>query len=283
MPGNDWYMRYYAPPGMSLWRHKDRIIHASPPHVLLYGDSHLSNLLKWKFQPSRKHGPRPLDISALMETSFCAVGGSRFVNIHDRVRNINVPPTQPDRGDQWSACLNDPSCEPTYILVSLGSNDSDLFGQCLSWLFDMQLFASEHPNKEIRRYIHFDPIKFYWSELTKIIGQIDRVLNRLEKSFPDSEIVYLSISERDMWDTLTVYFARTINWYIKFHRGHRVINLNGLIPKIHYKRDKIHFKNRGYHYFMDKAYGKLYEYYWGHTFHGRRRRNRQGVRQHRRR
>ena len=187
---------YYAPPGVSLWRHMHRIIHDTPPHVLLYGDSRLSNVQKWLKESSYKHGPRPLDYAALMETSHCAVGGSRFVNVHNRVRNIQVPPTQPDRGNQWEKCLSSPDCEPVYILVSLGSNDADLFGQCLSWLMDKQLEAAEHPTKENSVFIHFDPIKYYKCELVKLIGQIDRVLNRLETTFPNSEIVFLSVAER---------------------------------------------------------------------------------------
>ena len=64
---------YHAPPGISLWRHMHRIIHDSPPHVLLYGDSRLSNIQKWLREPSSRHGPRPLDNAALMETSHCSV------------------------------------------------------------------------------------------------------------------------------------------------------------------------------------------------------------------
>ena len=134
----------------------------------------------------------------------------------------------------------------------------------------MQLYASEHPNKQNKGYIHFNPITYYQAELKKIIGQVDRVFDRLERTFPNSEIIFICVSEREYWDTLTLYFARTINCYVKFHRQHRVINLNSLIPDIYLKRDRIHFKNRGYHYYMDKTFGKVYEYYWGPTFHARR-------------
>ena len=259
--------RYYAPPGISLWWHQHRIMHATPPHVMLYGESRLSNIQKWQKEPSSKHGPRPLDNAALMETSHSAVGGSRFATVHNRVRNINVPPTQPDQGNQWEACLKSPDCNPVYILVSLGSNDADLFGQRLSWMMNMQLIAAEHPTEENRSYIYFDPIQFYKQELQKLTTQVDTVLNRLEISFPYSEIIFLSVAERDYWDTLTLYLAQTLNWYVKFHHQHRCINLNGMIPHFHYKCDGIHYQNRGYHYFFDKAYGKVYEFFWGPIIH----------------
>ena len=255
----------YNPPGISLWRNRNKIMAGAIPQIVLYGDSHLANIRKWQWVKEEDGGPRPLDEAMLMNLRHCSVGGSTFKNIHNRSRNINVPSTQPNRGNQWQKLLNEYEEEPTYILCSLGSNDCDSFGQRLSWLRQQQLLASENPEQYGTEMIRFDPNEYFLQELDRFIQQIDTVLNRLENTFENAEIVFSSIFEREYWDELTVQMAHTLNWYIKFYRKHRVINLNGRIPPDMLKRDKVHFKNEGYHIFMDKCIGMLLEFYYHHN------------------
>ena len=113
--------------------------------------------------------------------------------------------------------------------------------------------------------IRFDPNEYFMSELNRFIDQIDLVLNRLEDTFKNAEIIFSCVFERETWDELTTHMAHTLNWYIKFHRKHRVINLNGKIPSAFIKRDKVHFTNRGYQRFMDKSIGMLLEFYYRHN------------------
>ena len=118
--------------------------------------------------------------------------------------NINVPKTQPDRGNQWQDLLNDPECDPVYIYLSLGSNDCDSFGQRLSWLRQQQLLASKHLDVYGTEMIYFDPLKYYEQELDKFIRQIDLVIGRLESQFKNAEIVFSCIFERVYRDELTL-------------------------------------------------------------------------------
>lgn len=256
--------RCNKPHGMSLWRHKDHLLDGKIPQILLYGDSHLANLRKWATQSEDRDGPRPLDKIMLKSFKHCSVGGSTFNNVYQRTRNIKVPPTQPDRGDQWSEVLNDKTCNPTYIYVSLGGNDCDTFGQKLAWLSQQQLLACTYPTVYGTDMIRFDPLEFYQEELDKIIDQLESVITRLEVAFPDAEIIFSSVFEREPWDDLTLYLARTINWYMKFFRKHRMVNLNGMIPPEQLKDDKVHFLNLGYQTFMDKGIGMVLEFYYGH-------------------
>ena len=152
---------YYNPPGISIWRHRHKFEKCQPPQILMYGDSHLANLRKWEHVKPNRDGPRPLDKLVLKRLKHCSVGGSTFGNIHNRVRNIIVPKSQPDRGNQWQAVLDDKTCNPTYIYISLGSNDCDSFGQRLSWLTNRQLVACQYPDAYGTCMIRFDPISYY--------------------------------------------------------------------------------------------------------------------------
>ena len=255
---------YYNPPGMSLWRHRFKIQQDVFPQVVLYGDSHLANLRKWELVKELDGGPRPLDEAILMQLQHCSVGGSTFKNIHARTRNINVPKTQPDRGDQWASLIKSCDEDPTYILCSLGSNDCDSFGQRLAWLTQQQLLACQNPQLNGPDMVRFDPNEYFSRELDKFVDQIDEVIDRLENTFEKTEIVFSAVFERSYWDDMTVLMARCINWYIKYYRKCRVINLNGKVPPTLIKRDMVHYKNLGYRVFMDKCLGMLLEYYYRH-------------------
>lgn len=258
---------YYNPPGMSIWRNRHLFENEIAPNLLLYGDSHLANLRKWALFKEEDGGPRPLDEAMLLQCKHCSVGGSTFANIYMRSRNINVPPTQPNRGNQWQEVLDEPNFDPAYIFLSLGSNDCDTFGRRLAWMSQQQLLACAYPDIYGTDMIRFDPNAFFEQELDKFVSQIDRVISRLEKHFPDAEVVFSSVFERSYWDDMTTLMAKCINWYIKCYRGCRTVNLNGKVPLTLLKRDKIHYKNLGYRVFMDKGLGMLLEFYNRHQRH----------------
>ena len=82
------------------------------PTILYYGDSHLTRFKCWINTDEEFGGPKELDREVLQHRHFCAVGGSTFKNVHDRVRNINVPPTQPYRGNLWRYTLRVKELKP---------------------------------------------------------------------------------------------------------------------------------------------------------------------------
>ena len=127
-----------------------------------------------------------------------------------------------------------------------------------------QLLACAYPDIYGTELIRFDPNDFFEQELNIFLPQIDRVISRLEKNFPDAEVVFSSVFERSYWDDMTTRMAKCINWYIKMYRGCRTVNLNGRIPPNMFKRDKVHYKNLGYRVFMDKGLGMLLEFYDRH-------------------
>ena len=64
------------------------------PRLLLYGDSHITRLERWRNQLNihiMPNQPTDLDRLIMSKAEFCAVGGSRYDTIHDRVQRINVP------------------------------------------------------------------------------------------------------------------------------------------------------------------------------------------------
>ena len=74
------------------------------PVVLLYGASHIIRLQDWLAMGKDSRYPLKLtyiDTRAFSNATFCAVGGSRFATIHQRVCGQNVTAHQPKRGNQW--------------------------------------------------------------------------------------------------------------------------------------------------------------------------------------
>ena len=66
----------------------------SMPKMLLYGDSHIVRLEEWIKQPYVKSNifdPTPLDHIALSNIEVCAVGGTRFDSVHEKVCGVGVP------------------------------------------------------------------------------------------------------------------------------------------------------------------------------------------------
>ncbi len=99
------------------------------PIFLFYGDSHLTRLKDWFKVAADEGGQKKADRDVLCHQHFCAVSGSKFKSVHDRVQGINVPDTQPFRGNLWRYTVNFKELKPDYIVVSLGANDASSLDQ----------------------------------------------------------------------------------------------------------------------------------------------------------
>ena len=96
------------------------------PKMLLYGDSHIVRLEEWINQPYKKSnifGPTPLDHIALNNIEVCAVGGTRFDTVHEKVCGIGVPVHQKRQGNQWDHVVNTLKLQPATVIISMGGND----------------------------------------------------------------------------------------------------------------------------------------------------------------
>ena len=194
------------------------------PTILFYGDSHMSNLQDWLEKCTGVGKPRELDKKVLELAFFCNVGGSRFDTIHDRVCNVEVPETQPDRGDQWQNIITDPTCRPDYIIISLGGNDADEFGKKL---------GKKLANSDI------DPNEFYNKEYLRVTEQMDIVFDRLGNQFQNAQLIFMAIMDRDNWSVTTKQFAQDLTFYVKKCWKIKVMQISGKITPYHMKRDHI--------------------------------------------
>ena len=115
--------------GRSIFRLRKHLWKYEMPRMLLYGASHLTRLETWmglQRDPEDASRPTALDGRALSRARYCAVGGSKFSTIHDRVQGINVPLHQPPKGNQWQKLLDD-KYMPSYTVVCLGGNYTSAF------------------------------------------------------------------------------------------------------------------------------------------------------------
>ncbi len=243
------------------------------PIVLHYGDSHLTRFKPWINTDWDYGGPTDLDHHVLSHRHFCAVGGSTFKNIHDRVRNINVPPTQPFRGDLWRYTINVKELKPDYILVSLGTNDASNYDRhyrremekyrraVLDGLIDME-------NDSDYKFCNPD----YWLGLSNTMQKdAKRVFDRLQTTFSDSKVVYVGVIRNPKWCDETNLLCDNLEWYISRVLKIKLAPLSGLIDRtIHIRKDDVHLTELGYRLFMDKVYSRLMHMWVGPLMHKRK-------------
>ena len=116
------------------------------PVVLLYGDSHLTHLRDWyelPNDPNIPYRPTSLDTKPLDSCTWCAVPGTRFDTIHDKVCGFGIPAHQEYKGDQWGEITGKvdgkPKLNPSYIIASLGGNDVSEFDGKLKKKYKQQM------------------------------------------------------------------------------------------------------------------------------------------------
>ncbi len=228
----------------------------------------MTNLKKWIKTPQKYGGATWLDRMVLKHKHFCAVGGSRFPTKHDRVRGLNVPDTQPYCGDLWRYTTNVKKLKPDYILISLGFNDCDRFDR--RYKVAMQKYrAAIAKSKDVDdgKYVFCDAE--HWIHETKeILDALDAVVERLEKTFPDSKLVYVGIMCSEKWCKETLLVCDRIEQKIGHYHGIKMAPINGFIkPKEHLRHDKVHLNHKGYRIFMDKVMARVVDMWFAPMNH----------------
>ena len=98
---------------------------------------------------TRFDGPTELDDKILKASTYCAVGGSMFDTVHDRVRGIKVPDTQTYQGNQWAHIVDVLKLKPDTVVISLGGNDCSKSDSRLKAHLEKQAAAQTKPTKGI--------------------------------------------------------------------------------------------------------------------------------------
>ena len=257
----------------SIWKHRRQIVGRRMPTILFYGASHMTNLKKWVKTPQKSGGATWLDRMVLRHKHFCAVGGSRFATVHDRVQGKNVPDTQPFRGDLWRYTIRVKELKPHYILISLGFNDCDRFDR------RYKAAMKEYRNALAKaKGAEVDDGKFtfcdgeHWIKETKeILDAMDEVIDRLQKAFPDSKLVYVGVMRSEKWCEETLLVCDRIEQKIGHYHGIKMAHLGGFIkPKMHIRPDKVHLNSKGYRLFMDKVIARVVDMWFAPMNHGKK-------------
>ena len=203
------------------------------PKVLLYGDSMITHLETWaklsknnkenkplknkKFKLKLISPPTDLDDKALSKSQYCAVGGSRFDTVHDRVRGIKVPDTQPDRGNQWAHITEVIKFKPDVIVISCGGNDCSRSDSRLKDHLNRQALANKRPTKCNISSLNVHPVPFMQLEESDILDEMKTVIARLRDTFPSARLIFAGILCRRGWLDVTCEMAANLNAYAENH------------------------------------------------------------------
>ena len=219
------------------------------PDALIYGDSHMCRLADWLNQPKLEridNLPTPLDRRVLSKAKFCAVGGSTFATVHDRVRGIKVPAHQPKRGNQWEKVIKH---KFHYTVVSLGGND---ISNIRSKLADRRTrVLGDNINDET------DDNKFIDNEFATLKSKVDEVFDRLKNTFQGSRRLYIATLNRIGWEDEICAIASRLNSYIETYWANKVVYLHAFIDETDYKRDDVHLKNSGYRKLVEHVFASI--------------------------
>ena len=249
--------------GQSIWRMRRQLREIKPkdiPTILFYGDSHLTHLKRWMKVTCPTTGPKGLDKKIMKRAHYCAVGGSNFMNVDERVRGIKVPETQKWQGNQWRYTLNVKELNPTYILVSLGTNDCDSFDRKLKKKVREKQIAEEKPTRRNAHMLFWTVEKEWELTIKDLYDAIDEVLDRLKCAFPDSTIMILGLMTRSWWCNETVQMARNLDWWMKAGHNLKLAHMAGFVePEKHLMDDGVHLTREGYRLFMDKILSRIYQ------------------------
>ena len=229
------------------------------PHMLLYGASHLTRLETWlglTRDPEDETKPTALDGRALSKARYCAVGGSKFSTIHERVQGINVPPHQPQKGNQWKQLLED-KYKRAYTGVCLGGNDTSAFRDKLLKRLNLGKRASSDAITQRAQEVKFDIDEFLKKEYELIENNMTTVMNRLSNTFKSSKIIFVAIWRRPVWDDYTALLADKINTHAGINWAHRVVYPGTFITPAHVLNDDVHLTDAGYRIFVDQVFSSV--------------------------
>ncbi len=251
--------------GQSLWKVRRYIRGENIPTILCYGSSHLTNLKRWLATYDPRFGPRFLDRKVTRKTHFCAVGGASFQNIHDRVRGINVPKTQPWKGNQWRYTTHVKEVVPDYIWVVLGSNDCDTYDRKLKQALLEHDLAQPPPGQGRKP---FDMKTFNEKEQRQIFENIDTVIDRLRVTFQGAQLVFLGILKRDRWCPETRQLSMDINWWMKQKHNAKVVQIGAFShPLWHLRDDGVHLTGPGNRVLMHKVFSRVVQMWMAPYMH----------------
>ena len=231
------------------------------PTVLLYGDSQLTHLKRWYQIPSVSripYRPTSLDTKPLDSCIWCAVPGTRFDTIHDKVCGIDIPANQDFLGDQWGAITGDNLINPAYRVCSLGGNDISEFDTAFKKKLHQQQIALRNAARGFgdTSMADFDAVEYWGKEKKTLHERIDIVYNRLGQTFPDAKIGHFAIMKRDVWCDAAIRMADNLDWYVHNKLGIKLLSINDLVNHTHLKRDGVHL-NKGFRLFMDQVFSSL--------------------------
>lgn len=250
--------------GQTLWKVRRYFREDNIPTILCYGSSHLTNLKKWLRLYDPRFSPRFLDRKISRNTHFCAVGGASFANVHDRVRGLKVPLSQPFRGNIWRFTTHVKEVIPDFIFLVLGSNDCDLYDRKLKqalWEHEMEMPPPGRPKQP------FDMAKFN-EEHQKIFENIDTVIGRLRHTFPGAQLIFFGVLKRARWCLESRQLSMDINWWIKQKHGAKVVQIGGFIHQYwHLRDDGVHLTSLGNRVLMDKVFSRIVQVWMSSYMH----------------
>ena len=240
--------------------------------MLLYGDSHIVRLEEWvdqRYNVENIYGPTPLDHIALSNIELCAVGGTRFNTIHEKVCGVGVPKHQRRQGNQWDHIVNKLKLQLATVIISLGGNDYDRLDKMMKRNRRRQLQAFVRPTRKNAHWIFYSEEYFWEVELMNLYHQIDDVIMELKGQFPETKLYFMGILKRSHWSPEARKVADNVDWYLKKGPQCKLLHMNGLVRPEHFLRDRVHLTGYGYQFFMDKIMTHLLQTHWGKYLHAK--------------
>ncbi len=252
----------------SIWKQRHQIPKHEMPSILFYGDSHLTNMKKWLTVPAKKGGPKWLDKKVLKHRHFCAVGGSTFANVHNRVQGIKVPDTQPFRGNLWRYTVAFKELKPDYLILSLGFNDVDKFDRKYKYVKKQHAAAIKKPTPKNAHYFNLTPERFWELEMMDFYESVDEVVDRLRKSFPCTKFIFVGLIRSPKWSDEACHMADNLEWWLKIKHQCKLAPISGFVNRSkHIKKDEVHLAHEGYRLFMDKVLTRMVDMWLGPVNH----------------
>ena len=212
---------------------------------------------------------------------FVYSGGSRWLNVMDRVQGIEVPDHQ-TQGDLWGKLLHEINFGgyiPEYLYVALTSNDLDkindqFFHQLRRSNVWHLLSHCDHGPSDFykrnnnlwfddripppRKIIDFNNEEFIRRKLLTLLGEIDSVMKVLHFNFGYCKKYMLGVIPRANWFPAVVNMLPDINKHMRSKHKMTICQMNAfIIRKKHIDKDGIHFSHEGYKLFASKGMNSM--------------------------
>ena len=232
----------------------------------MYGDSYLTHLKAYLKSKGKFTGPCYLDYKVSRRTHFLAVGGSNFENVHRRVTGEDVPATQIWRGNQRQFTIKVKEVAPDFLAINLGANDCDSIDRRLCDAVEDFRFHGHHKtSKDIKEFKQ----QFVQQEMKNLYKNLDSVVARLKKQYPDARFLYVGIVRRAWWGEHARACAKNIEWWVKRKLNIKVVQNDGFVDtRYHLCNDDVHLNFRGNRMYMDKVFSRIIQIWKDPEMHG---------------